>query len=54
VLIFPLNTGRMEIPFVGFPRLAQAAPGALLTLTCLYRQRFGTEHPIFSCYVTGW
>ena len=35
VLIFPLNTGRMEIPFVGFPRrLAQTAPGALLTLTC--------------------
>ena len=35
VLIFPLNTGRMEIPFVGFPRLAQTAPGALLTLTCV-------------------
>ena len=51
-LIFPLNTGRMEIPFVGFPRLAQTAPGALLTLTWVKRQCFGAVLLIFSDYVT--
>src|ERR1035438_3785950 len=54
VLIFPLNTGRMEIPFVGFPEAGTDSPrgivNAHLHVTPAFR---GRTSDLFR-YVTRW
>jgi hypothetical protein len=54
VLIFPLNTGRMEIPFVGFPETGTDSPRGIVNAHLRVTPAFLARRSDLFRYVTRW
>src|SRR5512135_1055516 len=54
VLILPLNTGRMETPFVGFPEAGTDSPRGIVNAHLHVTPVFRGRTPDLFRYVTRW